>query len=250
MKIALCISGQPRFWDRCFESWINSIFPGTQKDIFFHFWDYNTLPSGSGNNSFNLIDEKEKTSILEKLNPKKHVFDNRHVNPTGPQVIPPTKFVSTPIGWWCHSQYYSMWYASRLKRQYELEHKFEYDGVFRLRSDLVLTDPINEHSLEFNTVYTVGNQYVAQHNRFMVADTFFYADSFTFDQVSEYYFALKFIDRYDVSEGTYEPPPEIGFYPFIKSRGIKNKYASVRHKLVRDAEYLKYKKKLGKYEIL
>ncbi len=254
MKIAFCISGQPRFWSRCYDNWMSTIFPSSQKDIFFHFWTYNTLPSGSGDNSYSIITDNEKTEIIKKLNPKKFVFDDRRINPIGPQVIPRNEFVQKPLGWWCHSQYYSMWYVSRLKRQYELANRFEYDIVVRLRSDLIFTDPITEHPVDHNTIYTVGNGYMHQHNRFMIADTFFYADSFTFDQASEYYHALSFIDANDVSDNDNEPPPEIGFYPFIKSRGIKNKCANlhtnIKYKLVRDKDYLLYKKELGKHETL
>jgi len=248
MRIALCISGQPRFWKRCHENWLLNLFPRMEKDVFFHLWDYNNT---SNNDSYYTIDESEKDDILNILNPKKYVFDSRHINPAGPHVIPNTYFVSSPIGWWCHSQYYSMWHSSRLKRSYEIENSFEYDLVFRIRTDLVFTSPINYHSIEPNTVYTVGNGYVSQHNRFMVADTFFYADSFTFDQISEYYFSLKFIDATDVSNGNYEPPPEIGLYPFIKSKGIKNKCANLhtnaQYNLVRPSWY---SKELGDHETL
>jgi len=251
MRVAICLSGQPRSWKKCYENWLLNLFPQVQKDIFLHLWDYNTLPSNFHDNCYFTIDDSEKDDILYTLNPKKYLFDSRHINPSGPQEIPKNNFVSTPIGWWCHSQYYSMWHSSRLKRTYEIENKFEYDLVIRLRTDLILTNPIHQHLIDPNTVYTVGNGYISKYNRFLIADTFFYSDSFTFDQVNEYYFSLKFIDAKDVSEGSYEPPPEIGLYPFIKSRGIKNKCANLhtnaQYKLVRPASY---NKELGDHETL
>jgi len=45
MRVALCISGQPRTWEKCYQNWIDNIMPGVEKDIFFHLWDYNSLPS-------------------------------------------------------------------------------------------------------------------------------------------------------------------------------------------------------------
>ena len=85
MRIALCISGQPRTWERCYRNWVDNIMPGVEKDVFFHLWDYNSLPSiintipGAPPNYNKKISEDEKESIVNTLNPKKYKFDNKAI---------------------------------------------------------------------------------------------------------------------------------------------------------------------------
>ena len=73
MRVALCISGQPRVWKKTYQNWVDNILPEYEKDIFFHMWDYNTLPSNVFTSLDNpppkvdiKISEEEKQEIIRK----------------------------------------------------------------------------------------------------------------------------------------------------------------------------------------
>lgn len=262
MRIALCISGQPRVWKKTYQNWVENLLPEYEKDIFFHMWDYNTLP----NNVFTSLDnpppkvdikisEEEKQEIIETYKPKKYCFDTRNINPKGPHdpsII--NGFVKKPIGWWCRSQFYSIWHAARLKRLYELENNFQYDVVLRLRTDIFFNSPLVIEDVKPNNIYSNMNGYMSNVQTFMIGDIFYYADSFTYDQISEFYFAFNYIDTHDVvPSGIDCPPPEVAFFPFIKSRGIRNvsaKWGQVDFKIMRSQEYIDLKKSLFDYETI
>lgn len=258
MRIALCISGQPRTWERCYQNWVDNIMPGVEKDVFFHLWDYNSLPSiintipGAPPNYNKKISEDEKESIVNTLNPKKYKFDNKAIpnRSNDPSFI--NEFVKTPLGWWCRGQYYSLWYAAQLRRQYELENNFEYDIVFRMRTDLFFLKPVSvPEKIEYNSMYSTNNGWMENVGTFMIGDTFYFADSFTYDQISQFIHGLDFIDTFNVVDPhiTFHPP-EVAFYPFIKSLGIKNISFPQDYKVARTQEYLDIKKELGSYEII
>jgi len=258
VRIALCINGQPRTWERCYQNWFDSIFPGVEKDVFFHLWDYNSLPSvinstpGAPPNYNNKISEDEKLRIVDALKPKKYKFDDND-QPNGhdePSFL--NEFVKIPLGWWCRNQYYSLWYASQLKRQYELENNFEYDIVFRIRTDLVFDKLVDvPDKLQYNAIYSTHNGWVEDTGTFMIGDTFYFADSFTYDQIAQFIHGLDFIDTFHVidRDKTFAPP-EVGFYPFIRSLGIKNINFPQKFKIARTQEYLDIKKELFFYETL
>ena len=258
MRVALCISGQPRTWEKCYQNWIDNIMPGVEKDIFFHLWDYNSLPSiintipGAPENYNKTISDDEKTAIVNVLQPKKYKFDNKEIPSRSDDPSFINEFVQTPLGWWCRSQYYSLWYAAQLKRQYELENNFEYDVVFRMRTDLFFLSPVfMPDTVKYNCLYSTNNGWMENVGTFMIGDTFYFADSFTYDQISQFTHGLNFIDAYNVVPPniTFQPP-EVGFYPFVRSLGIKNISSPQHFKIARTQEYLDIKKELNSFETL
>jgi len=261
MRVALCISGQPRTWKKTYSNWIEHLLPNVEKDIFFHLWDYNTLPTivlQSGVRSLKdvHITEEEKQDIIDTYQPKKYKFDNRNVNPTlfdkDPSIL--TEYVNNPIGWWCRSQYYSIYYAANLKRQYEIEHNFEYDVVFRMRTDLYFMENLNmPREVRPNCLYSKSNGYVDNVESFMIGDTFHFADSYTYDQAAEFIHSLQFIDSNHVVPPHIQcppPAPEVALYPFLCASGIKNVSCPQSIKILRSQEYLDIKKELASYEVI
>lgn len=258
MRIALCVSGQPRSWERCYENWMEHLLPDIEKDIFFHFWDYNTLPAMA--NQFVVdklkderITDEEKQKIIQTLNPKKYKFDNKNLNYSDdkdPRII--TEWVSKPIGWWCRSQFYSLYQAANLKRQYEIENRFEYDIVFRMRSDLYFEKNVNVPDIiEPNGVYSKSNGYMNNVETFMIGDTFYFSDSYTYDQLSEFIYGLDFIDKNHVVPAHVKcPPPETALYPYMCASGIKNISCPQHMKILRTKEYIDLKGSIEKYETL
>lgn len=259
MRVALCINGQPRTWAKSWPNWCEYILPGVEKDVFFHMWDYNSLPTlvntiiGAKNNVDRPISDQERDQIVDTIKPKKWQFDSRNVNPTGnydPRII--NERVKEPIGWWCRSQFYSMWYAAQLKRQYELEHGFEYDLVIRLRTDLMFLKHLRvPETIAPNTLYSVSNGWMTNTESFMIGDTLYMSDSFTYDQISEFTHSLQYTDTYDLVPRHIKcPPPEVALYPYVRSLGIKNVSYPQHFKILRTQEYVDIKKGLSGYEII
>jgi hypothetical protein len=85
---------------------------------------------------------------------------------------------------------------------------------------------------------------------FMIGDTFYFADSFTYDQISQFIHGLNFIDANAVTTNKTWQPPEVGFYPFVRSLGIKNISYPQNFKIARTQEFLDIKKELSSFEIL
>lgn len=259
MRIAICISGQPRSWEKCYKNWADHLLPNVEKDIFFHFWDYNTLPSialqyGISRLENITISTDEKEAIISTYKPKKYKFDNRNLNPSygdkDKSIL--TEYVSDPIGSWCRSQYYSLYFAANLKRQYEIENNFEYDIVCRMRSDLYFTDNLNiPDKILSNSVYSKSNGYMDNVETFMIADTFYLSDSYTYDQISEFVHSLYFIDRKHVVPPHIKcPPPETAFYPYLCASGITNISYPQNIKIARTQEYFDIKGELAQYEVI
>lgn len=257
MRIALCISGQPRTWKPCYQNWFENFSGDHEIDVFFHFWSYNTHPTllrslpereyFSGDID---ITEEEKKEIIETLKPKKYIFDNRKLTIYDEQPYI-TKHVQTPLGWWCRSQFHSIKQATYLKRQYEVENKFEYDFVLRWRTDIWLLKPVKFPDIvEPNTMYTTHNGWVDNVECYQVGDMLFGGDSFSMDQVSNLVEGYNFIDTYHVVPRHIKcPPPEVGIYPFIKSLGIKNKSWTQYFKTYRPKEYIELKGYIDDFEI-
>ena len=81
MRVAICLSGQPRTWKDCLPNWLENLGLETKPDFFFHLWDYNTLPSLLASYKKVIVDEKlqdeEKQDIIDSLVPKKFKFESR-----------------------------------------------------------------------------------------------------------------------------------------------------------------------------
>jgi hypothetical protein len=250
MRVAFCISGQPRTWEKCFSTW--NMGKDIDVDIFFHLWDYNTEPNivaVKANKTLSTIkvSQEEKNKIVETLKPKKYFFDSRLIDNTEKN-----EYVKEPLGWWCRSQFYSLWYCAQLKRQYEIENNFEYDLVFRFRTDLFFESVISiPDTVNPNTLYSSYNGWMNNVLRFMIGDTFYFSDSYTYDQVAEFFFALNYIDTYNVVQPNIAcPPPEVALYPFIKSMGIKNISTHQHFKIMRTESYREILGELNPYEIV
>ena len=252
-KIAVCLSGQPRTWKKCYSTWLDVMSDWGEVDYFCHLWDYNSDSSLSqyelGATPDTVITNEEKNEIIEALHPKKLVFqakkDNVELHGEG---------VTNVIAPWAHSQFYSMWRVANLKRQYEIENNFEYDLVVRLRTDLVLqpkfVPPVPGPSTLY-TIHTVDSDPTYGVPR--IGDIFFLSDSLTFDHVAMFYHSLKYIDADHVVPGKpdlYAFPPEIGLYYYCVMMGIRIHPLSngLDIKVMRSQEHLARVGKLEPYE--
>lgn len=145
MKIALCLSGQPRFIEKGIESLKSNVLHNKNIDIFIHCWyDENNKNIKFDSSQYYLNSkvgsQSEKTKeILYSLNAKKiflespktfHEFNHLIDLPTAKQ----TKLAS---------MFYSCYQANELKKIYEEENKFKYDLVIKTRTDILYKNKIN-----------------------------------------------------------------------------------------------------------
>lgn len=250
MRIAICLSGQPRTWEKCMARCKEIFTPIGEVDFFFHLWDYNTLPNllATHNGGIEIKDEiltiEEKEKIISYLKPKKFLFEKRKNIEYWNTSIP----IEQQFGPWCREQFYSIYYASLLKREYEIENDFRYDIVVRYRSDLWILDNPKIHMPAANTAYTSHCSWDETYQCYRVGDIFYYADSHTFDQVSEFYKFLSFIKTSFVTSGKC-PPPEIALYFYLANIGVLNYPTHISMKIMRDPRVLEIKGHLDGYEV-
>lgn len=250
MKIAICLSGQPRTWEKCYKRWFEIFSSQGEIDFFFHLWDYNTLPNllASYNGGMKITDEKisedEKNRIIETFKPKKFLFEPRKEIKYWNCELPE----SQQFGPWCREQFYSIYRASLLKREYEIENSMQYDLVIRLRTDLYILDNHKLVKPYPGTLYTSHCSWDENYNCYRVGDIFYYADSYTYDQMAGFFKFLSFVPTHWVT-GQKCPPPEIAMYFYMANIGILNHPTHISMKVMRDQKVLDIKGKLDNYEI-
>jgi hypothetical protein len=190
MKIAVCLSGQPRVLEYALPS-IQDFFSGNYEfDFFCHAWNYNTYKrlntnAGVGEQPVywtgdEPVDVKHLEQLLLKLNPKKYAIQ-------GPEVLDNRRF-----GW--DSLFFSLMYANYLKKSYEIENDFRYDFVVRTRYDITyfpkrrfqLTALANKDN--YHDIYHLHcNRMSYEYNRINASDTVFYGSSLAMDFMSDVY---------------------------------------------------------------
>jgi hypothetical protein len=167
MKIALCLSGQPRSLQEGFHYHSRNLIEEFEVDVFVHSW----------NSDFN-------GKVLRLYKPTKHKFEDylfgkehdikyeyeggRH------DAWPPRNAL--------HG-FYSIYQANRLKCEYEKENGFVYDWVVRSRFDYALNVIINFKQLENHFLY-VPERSDPNHYQLM-CDQFAFSSSSIMDKYSE-----------------------------------------------------------------
>jgi hypothetical protein len=214
MKIAVCLAGQPRCWEKSDRWWESCFSHYTDNvDVFYHFWNYKTVPKSADFNDNSKIivsdEEFEKMNLIYR--PKKYTIDKSELDV--PKLMQdftnqmkhslPNPFLQIETQSVAHAisyQYYSWMKVAQLKRQYEIENNFEYDVCIHGRSDLSWKNnksPFIHNKLsklprpKNNNLYTVHNTY--EHPYPGIGDVFWYADSLTFDIASNFFRGLRYI---------------------------------------------------------
>ena len=196
-------------------------------DYFIHTWDFNTSPHFKWDVNWNEPDpikraellepfkniytKIEKEEILEVLNilkPRKSIVEDWNISKTRESVMDNIASLQTinknPIKGhisWAGSQLYSIMRCAHLKREYELENKFEYDLCIRSRFDLNFDE--NNRMIfarDFEkpkpkTIYSVHSSPIDRFPFDIIGDIFYCADSQTFDLLASMYDTLPYIDQ-------------------------------------------------------
>jgi hypothetical protein len=259
-KIAFCLSGQPRTWKKCYQSWFNLFRPYGEIDVFFHMWDYNTDAAFAGEYTNDglrefLVSKEEQQEIISTFCPKAFIFDSKK------DTNNITVKVKNVIADYSHNQFYSIWRSANIKRQYEIQNNFQYDVAVRLRSDIFFNLPWEPHGFGYesmesffqnirpSTIYTSSNVWSDEYALQRLSDGFFLADSLTFDHATMFYDALGYMDAADATVGKIHHPPESSLYFYLASVGIVNAAAPLPDsRLLRDFRHVARVGKLETYE--
>lgn len=186
MKIAVCLSGQPRTIAYTAEN-IKHYFSEYEVDYFCHAWNYNTYKRKKENAAENeqpvywendtLEDYDQIHSDISRLNP-------RHL------VISDKRTLSKILPW--SSLFYSCMMANHYKKMYEYQNNFRYDLVFRARFDTVfnpnckfIIHPEFDKDNYLDIYGLFKSRESNEYNRINVSDYLFYGSSTAMDLISD-----------------------------------------------------------------
>lgn len=217
-RIAVCISGQLRTWEKVIDSWqyiVNDNVFDIQIDYFLHLFSENTIPTIGVNQidlPLSLVDKKEVNKFLLKINPVNSKIESQS---DFIKTIDSSSYVNPYI-----CQYYSMWQAAKMKYEYEIQNNFRYDIVIKSRYDLLfkyfIINP--EDKIEKNSYYGYNPVYFDDGSLKVITDLFFYSDSETFDIISNYY---NEINNLPEQYKNYSIEPEYNWFYFLNNKNIK-----------------------------
>ena len=163
MKIALCISGQPRHYEIGYFSFTKAILNKYNPDVFIHTWyDKDKVgqvydrsdPAERREETQNLIYDDIPEGINNLYRPKVFIHEPQvqfNLRDTGFTLA---EHSITPFR--LYSQKYSIEKANDLKSEYEKENGFKYDWVIRARFDLDY-DLMNLDLSKYNKKYIYVN---------------------------------------------------------------------------------------------
>jgi hypothetical protein len=226
MRIAVCLSGQPRTWKQCYDTW-KFLFNDLKKnenlkekdievDYFIHTWDFNSKPYSVwtkeryGIEGFlappvNYQTSDEISDYINTIKPTQFLIESAEKSASRKDIMDArTQFRLDTTKWcplsWASSQLYGIMMAGQLKRQYELDNGFKYDMCVRLRPDLYFNE-LNRRILSVDwspikpkTIYSCHG-YVSEEMPYdAIGDIFFYSDSETYDLISSLYNWLPQLD--------------------------------------------------------
>lgn len=151
MKIALCLSGQPRFIERAYPSIYDSILAPNSPDVFVHTWfdKSNLTPFRENNNWQNCSNNKPTENVDELIhklyNPIGWLFEppatfkanwdlRKTISVYMPGLLKDADVYDYTINM-MHCMWYSIYQSNHIKERYRLANGFEYDMVIRCRFD-------------------------------------------------------------------------------------------------------------------
>ena len=171
MKIALCLSGQPRFINEVAPYIINNACSGYDVDVFAHIWFDEDLLNNpykhEGNWSSQRIQSSAVQNLLDIYKPVSYIIE------------PSKKFIDSEIHfetslnrYWTWgepgqefrdriinntlSYFYGLNQVNNLKKTYEYANGFKYDWVVRCRTDTILHTKINYENYNRNVINFSG----------------------------------------------------------------------------------------------
>jgi hypothetical protein len=135
-NIALCISGQPRSYEKGYEYIKENLLAHHDIDVFYHTWYNKKTDFAKIKSLYNPVD-----FLIDQ--PLKNLYNTKYTR------IPSEKFPA----YFTVSAFYSIFKANKLKKLYERKNKFIYDWVIRIRFDFALNVTINFSILDKSKLY-------------------------------------------------------------------------------------------------
>lgn len=178
MKIALCLSGQPRFVNEVSPFIIKNVCEGYDIDVFAHLWfdeDITNNPYKYGGNG-NWVNQRiSKTAILDFLSiykPVNHIVEpSKQFNDAQLKTDYCYKPNGDLVNWSKHwkestepnyrdrivnnwiSYHYSLTQVNRLKKEHEYKNNFKYDFVVKCRTDTIIKTKLKYENYDPNCVH-------------------------------------------------------------------------------------------------
>jgi hypothetical protein len=195
MKIALCLSGQPRYLEDGYKNIHKNLLSKYDIDVFCHYWwdtsyvgkKFDFSPHASSRTGFwkentqNIISELYHP-ILSYYEPQKQ-FDVSHLSGA---------FFAQQSPHILYSMWYSIFYANLLKTQYEVENNFIYDIVIRCRFDIIFnTFTLDLYSLDTNKIHISGEINPICNDQFAISSS---------EHINYYSTLYNNIDRYWIED--------------------------------------------------
>jgi hypothetical protein len=260
LKIAICMSGQIRTWDKCYQN-VFKIIKKLERldasvDFFCHSWDFDSDSSPiivkTGKDEMIPYDVEILNTMLATYKPKDHLFENYEKNK---QVVDYIKEEGnryknqTPISW-SSQQFYSLMRAAEMKRKYEIDNQFEYDVCIRLRYDQYIQEKDIDYIISMilnvkpNTVLTMHNRPHDTYPFVVFGDVFWICNSLTYDKIASFYRALPSIDNNLFAEGMGTPPENVLTH-YIKDLNIKNQEMFIDSRICKTKDFIQKKLDLG-----
>jgi len=173
MRVALCFSGLPRFWQIGYKFHYENLIKEYDADVFIHTWYDN--------------DKNEHEKVIETYKPKKYRVDkNNQLTLKQPY---PRGTSERYKAYNVFSFYRSIQICNNIKRLYEIENEFRYDWVFRLRMDYAVNRKFDLKSLNNDMIHVPFDLM----ERNMITDQFAFSSSQNMDIYSSVY---DFLDDY------------------------------------------------------
>jgi len=231
MKVAICLSGQPRDIEKTLDNIKNNWLNYNQLDFFIHTW------KGKKDNIYRPdtpmdICKNDLNIILEKLDPKSFLIEE------------PKKFdkkYRDSMNWPCYhstknpnpsqniqSMFYSIFQANRLKKQYEEDHNFIYDCVIRCRFDYFFEKKYNLPNFDLSMLNTKSD---CQHTDYAINDHLALSNSYNMDIYSNMFHNL---DTYYNMGIEFNPEVMLGYHinynniKVTKTLGSNESFVSTR----------------------
>lgn len=212
LRIAVCFSGQPRFWRIAAEN-IKQYFnfegrhsPSISTDYFIHTWDTNTIRYPKTHHwIFENVKHNETEDIISTYNPLG--FEQEEWSQD-----------AFPRAW--DSMFYSFARSMMLKRNYEIDNDFEYDIVIKARLDTIYDPNLNFHIQPIDPGICYSSKPVTKFpsefhgNNF--DDVIFYGDSRTMDLMGDLYDTFKLFhssENIEINNSSINQDPTMHYGP-------------------------------------
>lgn len=205
MKIALCLSGQPRGLPLSLEILKANLVGIENMDIFMHTWfDPDTIgysyDSAQSHQSGKVgVVHPQTEELLLSLNPKDYIFEPQKEFPFARRFVSRPEADQERIA----SVFYSIYIANMLKKRYELLNGFEYDLVIRTRYDMWYEKPIDvmeyweqsrTHIVTAEKFQGLRNDPNFIHGNYTLTDIFAFSTSKNIDVFCDTYPQMSFIN--------------------------------------------------------